>query len=76
MTLDKYVYYMHDIYKNFIVRHNLFEHQFEQYYRGKGWMVNNDRYDVLSGDDPYYSAISKYMADEIVRQIEEGTEES
>ena len=69
--IDKYVYYMHDIYKNFIVRHNLFEHQFEQYYRGKGWMVNNDRYDVLSGDDPYYTAIPQKMADEIVRQIEQ-----
>jgi hypothetical protein len=66
--MAKYIYWQSDDCKTYIVRQN--EGLFENYIKGKGWIENPDRFDIISGIDPYYTSISEEQVLKIIDEYE------
>lgn len=66
--MEEYVYWQSDDNPTYIVRQK--GGLFEDYKRGRGWSENPERFDIISGIDPYYSVISKEQVQEIVSKLE------
>ena len=65
--MDKCIYWQSDGLKNYIVRQK--GGLFEDYKKGRGWMENANRFDIISGIDPYYTEISEKEALKIINNI-------
>lgn len=65
--MNKYRYWQSDKYSRYVVRQ--LDGCFEDYKKGIGWVENPERFDIISGDDIYYTEISEEEALDIIKEI-------